>query len=354
MCDGKTAHQFLFPVRFPERPPAGSGHDNRWTALPVPPSSPAQSRSAGQRPSAPPYFRRRYGARRDLPARAATPDGSSRGVDTTMLYVQLLPRTCGVNMPDAIENRRGLSPADPMDPAQSQPRPDLRISHPEPRRDSPTRHAEGLPGCGAPFSPLSPSRFPATPPFGATPPRSASAGLVSLPRCEQDPPLCNQTRRRHLIHDPPSAGGSGRPRPPRPAGLIRSEGPPAAGSMAAQTASLEDDQRLQQELRRTDNLLSNPPAAHPLHRYPHWRMHPPASRTAHAGWGRTMGAPRPPRQSCTPNASFPSIPRFGAPRNAFWPCALWPGRNFWPDRKASCSLMVARGARITGLFETLA
>ena len=75
--------------------------------------------------------------------------------------------------------------------------------------------------------------------------------------CEQDPPLCNQTRRQHLIHIRrllEDLAAHGHPVQP---GLIRSEDLPPRDRWLPKPLPLEDDQRLQQELRRTDNLLSN-------------------------------------------------------------------------------------------------
>jgi site-specific recombinase XerD len=75
--------------------------------------------------------------------------------------------------------------------------------------------------------------------------------------CEQDPPLCNHTRRQHLIlirrmlEDLAAHGHLVQP------GLIRSEDLPPRDRWLPKPLPLEDDQRLQQELRRTDNLLSN-------------------------------------------------------------------------------------------------
>src|SRR5471030_1321522 len=140
------------------------------------------------------------------------------------------------------------------EPLQSQPRPDLRIVHPEPRRGSPARYAQGLPGCGTPFSPLSPSRFPATPPSGATPPRSASAELVSLP-VRAGSAIVQPYPQTAPGFPPSSTGGSGPPRPPRSDWPDSQRGPPPRDRWLPKPLPLEDDQRLQQELRRTDDLL---------------------------------------------------------------------------------------------------
>jgi site-specific recombinase XerD len=75
--------------------------------------------------------------------------------------------------------------------------------------------------------------------------------------CEQDPPLCNHTRRqrlillRRLLEDLAAAGHPVQP------GLIRREDLPPRDRWLPKPLPLEDDRRLQQELRRTDNLLSN-------------------------------------------------------------------------------------------------
>ncbi len=75
--------------------------------------------------------------------------------------------------------------------------------------------------------------------------------------CEQDPPLCNHTRRQHLIlirRLLEDLAAHGHPVQP---GLIRREDLPPRDRWLPKPLPLEDDQRLQQELRRTDNLLSN-------------------------------------------------------------------------------------------------
>jgi site-specific recombinase XerD len=75
--------------------------------------------------------------------------------------------------------------------------------------------------------------------------------------CEQDPPLSNQTRRqyqvllRRLLED---LAANGHPIQPE---LIRREDLPPKDRHLPKPLPLEDDQRLQQELRRIDNLLSN-------------------------------------------------------------------------------------------------
>jgi site-specific recombinase XerD len=75
--------------------------------------------------------------------------------------------------------------------------------------------------------------------------------------CDQDPRLSNQTRRqyqvllRRLLED---FAANGHPIQPE---LIRREDLPPKNQHLPKPLSLEDDQQLQQELRRTDDLLSN-------------------------------------------------------------------------------------------------
>ncbi len=75
--------------------------------------------------------------------------------------------------------------------------------------------------------------------------------------CQKDPPLCNTTRQEYLLHlrrlldDLASAGHSLQP------GLILTEDLPPRPQYLPRALSLDEDQRLQQELRRTNDLLSN-------------------------------------------------------------------------------------------------
>jgi site-specific recombinase XerD len=75
--------------------------------------------------------------------------------------------------------------------------------------------------------------------------------------CEQDPPLCNKTRRQYLIllrcllDDLAAHGHHIQPE------LIRREDLPPRDEYLPRPLPVEDDQRLQQQLRRTDDLLSN-------------------------------------------------------------------------------------------------
>ena len=275
-------------------------------------------------------------------------------IHTTMLYVQLAPQDVWREYARAIENWLALVPSnDPMNPLKVSLDQIFESLHPEPRRDSPTRHAQGLPGCGAPFSPLSPSRFPRNSAVWRNSAAILSAGLVWLlvrtgsaivqpdPQTAPDP---------HL----PSAGGSGRPRPPHPVWLRFAARPPAAGSMAAKTASLKDDQRLQQELRRTSTICFRTSCCSPAS---------PVSALANASaWpldrlrqvGGTFGRFHVPSASCTPNAQPSGRCRGLRHHSTHSGLAPWPGRNFWPDRKASCYLMVASWGAYHRLFETLA
>jgi site-specific recombinase XerD len=75
--------------------------------------------------------------------------------------------------------------------------------------------------------------------------------------CEQDPPLCNTTREKYLLclrrvlHDLAGNGHSLQPN------LIRPEDFPPQPLYLPRPLSPQDDQLLQQELRRTDDLYSN-------------------------------------------------------------------------------------------------
>jgi site-specific recombinase XerD len=75
--------------------------------------------------------------------------------------------------------------------------------------------------------------------------------------CEQDPPLCNMTRREYLLCirrllDDLTANGY-----PIQPDLIRREDLPPRRQYLPRPLSADDDQRLQHELRRSDDLLSN-------------------------------------------------------------------------------------------------
>ena len=75
--------------------------------------------------------------------------------------------------------------------------------------------------------------------------------------CQKDPPLCNTTRQEYLLHlrrlldDLASGGHALQP------GLILTEDLPPRPQYLPRALSLEEDQRLQEELRRTNDLLSN-------------------------------------------------------------------------------------------------
>jgi len=74
--------------------------------------------------------------------------------------------------------------------------------------------------------------------------------------CQKDPPLCNTTRQEYLLHlrrllEDLAATGS-----PLQPGLIRPEDLPPRPHYLPRALSLEEDQRLQQELRRTHDLFS--------------------------------------------------------------------------------------------------
>jgi len=75
--------------------------------------------------------------------------------------------------------------------------------------------------------------------------------------CESDPPLHNGTRTNHLLclrRLLQDLAANGHPLPPD---LIRREDFPPKEQYLPRPLSLEDDQRLQQELGRTDDLLTN-------------------------------------------------------------------------------------------------
>ena len=75
--------------------------------------------------------------------------------------------------------------------------------------------------------------------------------------CQQDPPLCNITRRQYLILVRcllDDLAAHGHPIQPH---LIRREDLPPRDQYLPRPLPVEEDQRLQQELRRTDDLLSN-------------------------------------------------------------------------------------------------
>ena len=69
--------------------------------------------------------------------------------------------------------------------------------------------------------------------------------------------------------------------------------------------------------------------------------------TAYARLGRISGQIVPLGKLHTERL-VPVDTEFGA-SYAFWRCALWPGRIFWPDRKASCSLGGPWGAYAASL-----
>jgi hypothetical protein len=75
--------------------------------------------------------------------------------------------------------------------------------------------------------------------------------------CQEDPPLCNKTRicylldLRHLFQGLAVSGHSIQP------DLIRMDDLPARPRTLPRPLSPSDDQRLQQELRRTDDIFAN-------------------------------------------------------------------------------------------------
>ena len=106
---GTTAHQFPFPVRFPERPPARSAHDPAGLR-----SLFRHHRLRSHVPQANPHrFRHTFGADMvragiSLPALQHLMGHSQ--IHTTMLYVQLAPQDVWREYARAIENRTRLSP----------------------------------------------------------------------------------------------------------------------------------------------------------------------------------------------------------------------------------------------------
>ena len=106
---GKTAHQFLFPVRFCG-PPAGTDHDTRRTALPVPFIIASRSRvpQANAHRLRPTLGADMVRAGISLPALQRLMGHSQ--IHTTMLYVQLAPQDVWREYAHAIENRTRLSP----------------------------------------------------------------------------------------------------------------------------------------------------------------------------------------------------------------------------------------------------
>ena len=164
--------------------------------------------------------------------------------------------------------------------------------------------------------------------------------------CEQDPPLCNQTRRQHLIHIRrlvEDLAAHGHPVQP---GLIRSKDLPRGDRRPPKLLPLEDDQRLQQELRRTDNLLSNLLL---LTRFTGIRIGEcirlPLDCLCQVGPDQ-VGAPRPPRQVAHRTLRSRRCRGSGHHSTHSGLAPSGPAGTFGPIGRL-CYLMVARGARIT-------
>ena len=105
--------------------------------------------------------------------------------------------------------------------------------------------------------------------------------------CEQDPPLRNGTRINHLLRlrrllQDLAANGH-----PLPLDLIRRDDFPPPEQYLPRPLSLDDDQRLQQELYRTDDLLTNALL----------RMHRPASGLSTSARTGSLGPTYPPRKT---------------------------------------------------------
>lgn len=75
--------------------------------------------------------------------------------------------------------------------------------------------------------------------------------------CQKDPPLCNTTRQEYLLHLRHLLEGLASAGHPLQSGLILSEDLPPRPQYLPRALSLEEDQRLQEDLRRTNDLLSN-------------------------------------------------------------------------------------------------
>jgi site-specific recombinase XerD len=75
--------------------------------------------------------------------------------------------------------------------------------------------------------------------------------------CDQDPPLSNSTREEHLLCLRRLLNDLALQGHPLPPGLIIREDFPVRPEYLPRPLSPEDDQRLQEELRRTDNLYAN-------------------------------------------------------------------------------------------------
>ncbi len=138
--------------------------------------------------------------------------------------------------------------------------------------------------------------------------------------CEQQPPLDNASRAAYLIRLRRLLADLAYPVAPD---LIRPEDFPPQPRYLPKPLSPQEDQRLQQELRRTDDLAAN---ALLLTRATGVRIGecinlPPDCR---ARSDPTSGPSMSPSVNCTPNAWFPSIPRCGGSSLVSSPCALWP------------------------------
>jgi len=126
--------------------------------------------------------------------------------------------------------------------------------------------------------------------------------------CERQPPLSNQTRRcyllclRRMLDD---LAANGHPIAPD---LIRPEDFPPSPKYLPRPLSPQDDQLLQQELRRTNDLNANASVCL-------W--------IASGSWAPTHGLFMSRSASFTTNAWFPSMPTLGAPLRVLSNCVLW-------------------------------
>ena len=153
--------------------------------------------------------------------------------------------------------------------------------------------------------------------------------------CEQQPPLCNQTRILHLtrlrrlLHDLATRGYSPL------SDLIRQEDFPPQPRYLPKPLSLHEDQLLQQELRQTDDLPAN---ALLLIRATGIRIGECISLPSDCQRqvGPDQWALHIPLGKLHTERLVPADPKSGGSWRGSWPCVLWLRPSTWRSRKACC------------------
>jgi site-specific recombinase XerD len=165
-------------------------------------------------------------------------------------------RMSGANTLALSRSGRAWVPLRSHETVPAQPRTDLRNTYADARPHFAAQHSGGISIYGAPLLGLSPHCLPTGWPPLSTAPRSPSSQLVPLAERTQ-PPLGNATRfnylirLRRLLHDLTANSPSIQP------DFIRPEDFPPQPRYLPRPLPLQENQLLQQELRRTDDPAAN-------------------------------------------------------------------------------------------------